>query len=232
MSILPQFIQRIDICTIFFSKQYNILNCNLIKKTMDQLKKFLPWIVIGLLVIWVISGQRGLVSKDEAVNKQWAQVETQYQRRLDLLNNLVAVVKNYKAYEGDIIVKVTEARASVGSFKLTPEVLKDPEAMKRFEQSQNMLIGAMKSILSIQENYPNLKADEQFLKLQDEVAGTENRVNIARQNYNLSVEDINNSVRKFPSSLLASIFGIKERVYFKASEGAQNAPDLDAKFKE
>lgn len=199
---------------------------------MDQLKKFLPWIVIGLLVIWVISGQRGLVSKDEAVNKQWAQVETQYQRRLDLLNNLVAVVKNYKAYEGDIIVKVTEARASVGSFKLTPEVLKDPEAMKRFEQSQNMLIGAMKSILSIQENYPNLKADEQFLKLQDEVAGTENRVNIARQNYNLSVEDINNSVRKFPSSLLASIFGIKERVYFKASEGAQNAPDLDAKFKE
>ncbi|MBI3233432.1 MAG: LemA family protein [Bacteroidetes bacterium] len=199
---------------------------------MESLKKFLPWIIIGILVIWVISAQRSLVSIDESVNEKWGQVETQYQRRLDLLNNLVAVVKNYKAYEGDIIVKVTEARASVGSFKLTPEVLKDPEAMKRFEQSQNMLVGAMKSILSVQENYPNLKADEQFLKLQDEVTGTENRVNIARQNYNISVKELNATVRRFPMNLLSGLFGVKEREYFKASEGAQNAPDLDAKFKD
>ncbi len=199
---------------------------------MDQLKKFLPWIIIGVLALWVISAQRGFVKKDENVKKEWNQVESQYQRRMDLLNNLVAVVKQYAKYEGDVIIKVTEARASVGSFKLTPEVLKDPEAMKRFEQSQNMLIGAMKSILAVQEAYPNLKANENFLKLQDEVAGTENRVNIARMNYNTAVAEYNVPVRSFPNSLLSGLFGFPVREGFKASEGAQNAPDLDAKFKD
>lgn len=197
---------------------------------MDQLKKFLPWIIIGVLVIWVISAQRGFVSKDENVKEKWGQVESQYQRRMDLLNNLVTVVKQYAKYEGDVLTRVTEARASVGSFKLTPEVLKDPEAMKRFEESQNMLVGAMKSILALQENYPNLKANENFLKLQDEVAGTENRVGVARMNYNTSVKEYNISIRSFPGSLLASIFGFHEREMFKAAEGAQNAPDLDAQF--
>lgn len=196
-----------------------------------MIKKILPWAILGILLIWVVTAQRGLVSKDEAVNEKWGQVETQYQRRLDLLNNLVAVVKNYKEYEGDIMIKVTEARASVGSFKLTPEVLKDPQAMKQFEASQNILVGAMKSILSIAENYPNLKADENFLKLQDEVAGTENRVNIARMNYNETVKTYNVAVRQFPMNLMAGLFGFKEKDYFKASEAAQNAPDLDAAFK-
>lgn len=197
---------------------------------MGSFKKFLPWIIIGVILLWGISAQRSLVNKDEGVNEKWGQVESQYQRRLDVLNNLVAVVKNYKEYEESVLVKVTEARSSVGSIKLTPETLKDPTAMKKFEESQNMLVGAMKSILALQENYPELKANESFLKLQDEVAGTENRVQIARKDYNEAVRGLNVSVRKFPTNLIAGILGFKERDYFKATAGAENAPDLNKAF--
>jgi LemA protein len=198
---------------------------------MSTFKKLIPFILLGILIIWAISAQRGMVTKDEACKKSWGNVESQYQRRLDLFENLVSTVKNYADYEKEVMIKVTEARASVGSFKLTPEVLKDPQAMERFNASQNMLVGAMKSILAIQEKYPDLKANENFLRLQDEIAGTENRVNIARTDYNGVVGDLNSSIRRFPNNLFSGLFGVKERGYFEAEKGADKAPKVNDMFK-
>ena len=189
-------------------------------------------ITIGAILLIVIllfaggcSSYNGMVDADQAVSKQWGQVESQYQRRSDLIPNLVSTVKGYDAHESGTLEKVTEARAKAGSITLTADEL-TPENMARFQQAQNELSGALKSLLAVSEAYPDLKANENFLDLQKQLEGTENRIATERMRFNEAVEKYNLKVLRFPGNIWAGIFGFDRKDMFKADEGAQNAPKV------
>lgn len=189
-------------------------------------------ITIGAILLLVIllfaggcSSYNGMVDADQAVSKQWGQVESQYQRRSDLIPNLVSTVKGYAAHESGTLEKVTEARAKAGSITLTADEL-TPENMARFQQAQNELSGALKSLLAVSEAYPDLKANENFLDLQKQLEGTENRIATERMRFNEAVENYNLKVLRFPGNIWAGIFGFDRKDMFKADEGAQNAPKV------
>ena len=189
-------------------------------------------ITIGAILLIVIllfaggcSSYNGMVDADQAVSKQWGQVESQYQRRSDLIPNLVSTVKGYAAHESGTLEKVTEARAKAGSITLTADEL-TPENMARFQQAQNELSGALKSLLAVSEAYPDLKANETFLDLQKQLEGTENRIATERMRFNEAVEKYNLKVLRFPGNIWAGIFGFDRKDMFKADEGAQNAPKV------
>ena len=189
-------------------------------------------ITIGAILLIVIllfaggcSSYNGMVDADQAVSKQWGQVESQYQRRSDLIPNLVSTVKGYAAHESGTLEKVTEARAKAGSITLTAYEL-TPENMARFQQAQNELSGALKSLLAVSEAYPDLKANENFLDLQKQLEGTENRIATERMRFNEAVEKYNLKVLRFPGNIWAGIFGFDRKDMFKADEGAQNAPKV------
>lgn len=189
-------------------------------------------ITIGAILLIVIllfaggcSSYNGMVDADQAVSKQWGQVESQYQRRSDLIPNLVSTVKGYAAHESGTLEKVTEARAKAGSNTLTADEL-TPENMARFQQAQNELSGALKSLLAVSEAYPDLKANENFLDLQKQLEGTENRIATERMRFNEAVEKYNLKVLRFPGNIWAGIFGFDRKDMFKADEGAQNAPKV------
>lgn len=189
-------------------------------------------ITIGAILLIVIllfaggcSSYNGMVDADQAVSKQWGQVESQYQRRSDLIPNLVSTVKGYAAHESGTLEKVTEARAKAGSITLTADEL-TPENMARFQQAQNELSGALKSLLAVSEAYPDLKANENFLDLQKQLEGTENRIATERMRFNEAVEKYNLKVLRFPDNIWAGIFGFDRKDMFKADEGAQNAPKV------
>lgn len=182
-------------------------------------------LIIGavLVVLAIIIGLQlknaynALVKIDEDVNNSWAQVQTQLQRRYDLIPNLVETVKGYASHEREVLTEVTRARASVGGAK-TPD-----EAMK----ANNDLSNALSRLLVVVENYPQLKANENFIKLQDELSGTENRIAVERRRYNDSVRIYNQKLRSFPTVFFAGIFGFEKRNYFEAPESAQQAPKVD-----
>lgn len=189
-------------------------------------------ITIGAILLIVIllfaggcSSYNGMVDADQAVSKQWGQVDSQYQRRSDLIPNLVSTVKGYAAHESGTLEKVTEARAKAGSITLTADEL-TPENMARFQQAQNELSGALKSLLAVSEAYPDLKANENFLDLQKQLEGTENRIATERMRFNEAVEKYNLKVLRFPGNIWAGIFGFDRKDMFKADEGAQNAPKV------
>lgn len=189
-------------------------------------------ITIGAILLIVIllfaggcSSYNGMVDADQAVSKQWGQVESQYQRRSDLIPNLVSTVKGYAAHESGTLEKVTEARAKAGSITLTADEL-TPENMARFQQAQNELSDALKSLLAVSEAYPDLKANENFLDLQKQLEGTENRIATERMRFNEAVEKYNLKVLRFPGNIWAGIFGFDRKDMFKADEGAQNAPKV------
>lgn len=189
-------------------------------------------ITIGAILLIVIllfaggcSSYNGMVDADQAVSKQWGQVESQYQRRSDLIPNLVSTVKGYAAHESGTLEKVTEARAKAGSITLTADEL-TPENMARFQLAQNELSGALKSLLAVSEAYPDLKANENFLDLQKQLEGTENRIATERMRFNEAVEKYNLKVLRFPGNIWAGIFGFDRKDMFKADEGAQNAPKV------
>lgn len=189
-------------------------------------------ITIGAILLIVIllfaggcSSYNGMADADQAVSKQWGQVESQYQRRSDLIPNLVSTVKGYAAHESGTLEKVTEARAKAGSITLTADEL-TPENMARFQQAQNELSGALKSLLAVSEAYPDLKANENFLDLQKQLEGTENRIATERMRFNEAVEKYNLKVLRFPGNIWAGIFGFDRKDMFKADEGAQNAPKV------
>lgn len=189
-------------------------------------------ITIGAILLIVIllfaggcSSYNGMVDANQAVSKQWGQVESQYQRRSDLIPNLVSTVKGYAAHESGTLEKVTEARAKAGSITLTADEL-TPENMARFQQAQNELSGALKSLLAVSEAYPDLKANENFLDLQKQLEGTENRIATERMRFNEAVENYNLKVLRFPGNIWAGIFGFDRKDMFKADEGAQNAPKV------
>lgn len=190
------------------------------------MKKALPLLIIlGVLIFWGISINNGLVEKRETVNQAWSNVESQYQRRADLIPNLVNTVKGYAEHEQETFVRVTEARKQVTNMNIDANNL-TPEKMQEFQAKQNTLRGALSRLLLVQERYPDLKANTNFLKLQDELSGTENRINESRRDYNNIVRPYNTSLKKFPRSVFANILGFDEAPYFQAKEGSDVAPEV------
>ena len=190
------------------------------------------WSVASLAVaVLALSGcgYNTLQAKDEAVKAAWSEVVNQYQRRADLIPNLVNTVKGYAAQEQRVLVEVTEARARVGSIQVTPEVLNNPELFKKFQDAQNQLTGALKSLFAVTENYPQLKSDQNFRDLQAQLEGTENRITVARKRYIDSVQQYNTTVRQFPVNLTAMMFGYKDKPNFTVENEAAIAkpPSVD-----
>jgi len=186
------------------------------------------WIGIGalvILVLWIFSSYNGLVSKEEAVNSQWGTVESQYQRRMDLIPNLVNTVKGYAQFEQETLTKVIEARSNATSVKIDPSNL-TPEKLQQFQQAQEGVTSALSRLLVVVEKYPDLKANQNFLDLQSQLEGTENRIAVERKRFNDVVNTYNNSVRSFPGVLVAKISGFDRKGYFEASEGAEKAPTV------
>ena len=172
-------------------------------------------------------GYNEMQTNDEAVKAAWGNVEATLQRRLDLIPNLVETVKGYASHEKDTLTAVTEARAKATQIKLTPETLADPKAMAAFQQAQGQMQSALSRLLAVAENYPQLKADQNFRDLQNQLEGTENRINVARQRYNQTVEVYNSSIRTFPNSVTNSfLLHLKPKEYYKADEAAQQAPKV------
>jgi LemA protein len=166
-------------------------------------------------------GYNSLQSKDEGVKAAWSEVVNQYQRRADLIPNLVNTVKGYAAQEQKVLIGVTEARAKVGSIQVTPEVLNNPELFQKYQAAQNQLTGALKSLFAVAENYPQLKSDQNFRELQSQLEGTENRITVARNRYIQAVQDYNVTVRSFPTNLTAKLFGFQVKPNFSVANEQQ-----------
>ncbi len=188
---------------------------------------------VGILLLFAMYGcnsYNGLVEKDNNVDKLWANVQTQYQRRADLIGNLVKTVQGAADFEKSTLTDVINARAAATQIKLDASDL-TPENMAKYQAAQDQLSGSLSRLLVAVEQYPNLKANQNFLELQAQLEGTENRISVARNDFNEGVGVYNLAVRSFPMNLLAGIFGFKEKAFFEASEAAQNAPDVNFDFK-
>lgn len=180
--------------------------------------------VIAVIVIWAISSYNGLVSKEEGVSTAWAQVENVYQRRADLIPNLVATVKGYAEHEKSTFEAVVAARANATGIKV--ESLSEEELAK-FQQAQDALSQSLGRLIAISEAYPDLKASENFKDLQAQLEGTENRITVERNKFNEVAKVYNTSIRKFPTNIFASIFGFEKKGYFAAAPGAETAPKVE-----
>lgn len=168
-----------------------------------------------------------MISMDEEVKSQWGQVQNVYQRRFDLIPNLVATVKGYASHESEVLTTVTEARSRAGGvMNISDEVLNDPEAFKRFQKAQSELGSALQRLLMVTENYPDLKANQNFLALQDQLEGTENRITVERKRYNDVVKSYNVFIKQFPRSIIANMNDFREKPYFAADDSAQAAPKV------
>jgi LemA protein len=177
-------------------------------------------------VLWGMGVYNNLVRLDESVRSSWSQVEAQYQRRADLIPNLVNTVKGFATQEKDVLLGVTEARAKVSQMTVTKEVLDNPETFAKFQQSQDQLSSALSRLLVVSENYPQLRSNENFRDLQTQLEGTENRITVARQRFNTTVQEYNTRLRTFPASMVAGFTGFREKPYFAAKEGADKAPEV------
>lgn len=187
------------------------------------------WIVLGIVavvLVWGVTTYNGLVSKDEQVASAWANVETVYQRRADLIPNLVNTVKGYAAHESETLAQVTEARAKSTSMTIDPSTA-TPAQMEAWMRAQGEVGSALGRLIAISENYPELKADKNFLELQKQLEGTENRISTERRKYNETVRLYNTKIRRFPTNLIAGMFGFEKRVMFEAQEGAEVAPVVE-----
>jgi LemA protein len=195
------------------------------------MKAFLAGIgvVLGLVVIaglFYWTTYNGMVSRDEAVKQSWAQVQTDYQRRADLVPNLVSTVKGVANFEKDTLTAVVEARAKVGSVQVNPSTLSDPAQFKKFEAVQGQLSSALSRLMVVVEKYPELKATANFSELQSQLEGTENRIAVARRDFNVAVQDYNTAIRRAPGNIVANMSGFKEKPYFEADEGAAKVPEV------
>lgn len=190
-----------------------------------------PFVIIGIVALviliggWLMKGYNGMVNEDENVNLQWSEVENQYQRRLDLIPNLVNVVKGYASHEKETLEGVIEARAKATQTTIDPSNMTE-EQLANFQKAQDGLSGALNRLMVVVEKYPELKANENFLQLQAQLEGTENRITVARKGYNDAATIYNKKVRSFPNNMLAGIFGFSVRPQFKAQEGAESAPTV------
>jgi LemA protein len=193
-------------------------------------------IALGIVVVLVImvigigakiaGWYNGFVRLDEGVKQSWSQVQNVYQRRLDLIPNLVNTVKGYASHERETLQAVTEARSKVGGVMQLNAKDLTPENMAKFQQAQAGLSGALQRLMVVVEQYPNLKADQSFIRLQDELAGTENRIAVERMRFTEMVQNYNQTIRRFPQALIAGMFGFTAKAYFNADEAAQSAPKV------
>ncbi len=190
------------------------------------------WIIIGSLVVVAIllynlfaGSYNSMVTKNEEVTRAWQDVESDYQRRLDLIPNLVNTVKGYAEFEKSTLTAVIEARASASQVKLDPTNL-TPEALKNYQAAQGQVSSALSRLLVTVEQYPDLKANQNFLELQAELAGTENRIKVARNKFNATVQDYNTYIKSFPRNFLSGMFGFTPRAYFEADAAASKAPEV------
>ena len=183
--------------------------------------------VVAVIVIIFVSGYNSLVSSRETVNAQWANVENQYQRRADLVPNLVATVKGYASHEEKVFAEVADARSKLGgTVALDSSITDDPEKFAEFQKAQNQLGSSLGRLLALTENYPELKANENFKDLQSQLEGTENRISTERKRYNDAARAYNISRARFPKVVIANMFGFKEKAYFQAEEAAREAPKV------
>jgi len=187
-------------------------------------------LVIAVLVLgigaWAVSVNNQLVVLDQSVAEKWSQVQNVYQRRADLIPNLVETVKGFAAQERTVLEEVTKARASATSIQLTPEALNDPKALERFQAAQNQLSGALSRLLVTVERYPDLKSNQNFLALQSQLEGTENRITVERRRFNESVREYNTRLRLFPGSMIARVSGYQPKAFFEAAPDAQTVPKV------
>ena len=190
------------------------------------------WIVLGIIVLVVIiiysmfkGTYNDMVTMSEAVDEQWSQVENVYQRRADLIPNLVNTVKGYATHEKETLEKVIEARSKATSVNVDANNL-DPQALQKFQAAQDGLSQALSKLMVVVERYPDLKANENFLDLQAQLEGTENRIAVERRKFNERVRAYNTYIKKFPNNIFSGMFGFKEKPYFKAKEGAETAPEV------
>lgn len=181
--------------------------------------------IVGVIILWGVSAYNQLVNKEESVETKWANVESAYQRRADLIPNLVATVKGYAEHEEGTLTAVIEARAKATAMNISADNLTE-ENIQAFQAAQDQLSSAVSRLLVSVEQYPDLKANENFLELQSQLESTENRINIARQNFNEIVKVFNQSVRRFPGNIIASMFGFEKKAYFKAAAGSEVAPKV------
>ena len=200
------------------------------QKTSEMKNKKQMWLitagaVVVIVLLWGVSGYNALVSMDEGVQGKWANVETQYQRRADLIPNLVNTVKGYAAHEKTTLENVVKARSEATSVKIDPTNL-TTENMKQYQEAQGNVSAALGKLLMVAENYPQLKANENFLELQSQLEGTENRITVARKDFNDAAKEYNTAIRRFPKSILASMFGFDKKAYFEAESGAEKAPEV------
>lgn len=189
-------------------------------------KSTIAIIVVGLLVLWGIISYNGLIKMDNAVAKAWANVQNDYQSRLDLIPNLVATVKGAANFETETLTKVIEARASATQMKIDAKDL-TPEKLQEFQASQGQLSSALGRLMVVVEKYPELKANENFLRLQEDLKGIDSRIRVSRKDYNDAIENFNNSSRRFPTVIFASLFNMKAKTPFAAAEGAEKTPSVD-----
>lgn len=186
-------------------------------------------IVVGALILIgifsTVSMYNGLVASEEGVNGQWANVENVYQRRADLIPNLVNTVKGYADFEKKTLTDVVEARAKATSVNIDPTKL-TPEALKQFTQAQDGLSSALGRLMVVVEKYPDLKANQNFMDLQAQLEGTENRITVERRKFNEMAQTYNTGIRRFPKNMIAGMFGFEKKAYFEAQEGAEKAPEV------
>ncbi len=200
-------------------------------------KKFmigcLAFVVVILIVVIIaisygVKNYNQMVTMDESVKEKWSQVENQYQRRYDLIPNLVSTVKGYAEHEQETFQLVTEARAKAGgTFNISEDVLNNPAMFEKFQQAQSSLGGALQRLMVVMEKYPELKANQNFMALQDQLEGTENRIAVERKRFNETAKQYNVFIKQFPRKLLADAFGFNEKQYFKSAEAAETAPKVE-----
>ena len=182
-------------------------------------------VVIAAVAMWLISAYNGLVSKDESVSTAWSNVENQYQRRADLIPNLVNTVKGYAAHEKETLEAVVAARSKATQIAIDPDNM-TPEKLQEYQKAQGEIGAALGRLLAVTEAYPDLKANENFKELQAQLEGTENRISVERRNFNEVARSYNTAVRTFPRTIIAGMFGFEKRPYFEAEEGAGKAPEV------
>jgi LemA protein len=192
-------------------------------------KILIPVLILAVIGIFIYTKAVGtynqFVQTEETINGQWAEVQTQYQRRADLIPNLVNTVKGYAEFEQETLTGVVEARSKATSVQIDPSNL-TPEKLAEFQQAQDQLSGALSRLLVTVEKYPDLKANQNFLELQAQLEGTENRISVARRNFNESVQAYNSNLRTFPNNIFAGWYGFETKGYFEAAAGAESAPTV------
>lgn len=197
------------------------------------MKKWLPWIIVAVVVFGIYSWAKGFnntaVDLKETATKSWGDVESSYQRRNDLIGNLVKTVQGAADFERSTLTEVIEARAKATSTTIDPTNI-TPEQLAEFNQAQSGLSSALSRLLVTVERYPDLKANQNFIELQSQLEGTENRINVARDRFNEAVEPYNQHIKRFPNSLLAGLFNFDELNYYKADAGSEVAPDVEFNF--